>query len=257
VLDLSDLPEQASALSFFKETFPLAPFACVKTQRCLCPYERLRPKEPFEDYLRRTGRRDNYMRRHKWLSHQPGFRIERTEEPLELPRALAEFFRLHKKRWDVDGGSQGIKGQRVEGFHREAVGLLAETKRVRLYTMWVGELAVASVYGILDGDKFLYYQSGYDPGWRSKSVGLVLVGETFKDALLEGRAEYDFLRGTEPYKSEWTTGLRRTVALRIFRRDGLGAWLHRAEEVEAQARRAAKAILPPSVTEEIRRMRRS
>ena len=78
--------------------------------------------------------------------------------------------------------------------------------------MKVGGQAVASVYGILHRDTFIYFQSGYDPEWRNRSVGLVLVGETFKDAIEAGLTEYDFLRGTETYKSDWTTKQRRTVS---------------------------------------------
>ena len=59
---------------------------------------------------------------------------------------------------------------------------------------------MASVYGVVHKRKFLYYQSGYDPAWRSKSVGLVLLAHTVRDAFAEGLAEFDFLRGDEPYK---------------------------------------------------------
>jgi CelD/BcsL family acetyltransferase involved in cellulose biosynthesis len=144
----------------------------------------------------------------------------------------------------------------VEAFHRDATQLLAERGRLRLYTMKVGGRAVASVYGLVHGGSFIYFQSGYDPEWRNRSVGLVLVGETFKDAIAEGLTEYDFLRGTETYKSDWVTKQRRTVALRVHSAKGTGRWYTQAEETARQVRNAAKRVLPTNLVERIRRLRR-
>jgi CelD/BcsL family acetyltransferase involved in cellulose biosynthesis len=122
--------------------------------------------------------------------------------------------------------------------------------------MKVGGQAVASVYGLVHRGSFIYFQSGYDPAWRSKSVGLVLVGETFKDAFAAGLTEYDFLRGTESYKADWTTQQRRTVALRIHPAKGAGSWLTRHEEASRTARDVVKRLLPQYLVEQVRRYRR-
>ena len=195
-------------------------------------------------------------RRRKWLEKQEGYCIEKTESPGALAGPMTDFFRLHALRWAGDGGSQGIKGAGVEAFHRDATGLLAERGRVRMYTMKVAGQAVASVYGILHQGRFIYFQSGYDPAWRSKSAGLVLVGETFMDAFAAGLTEYDFLRGTETYKSDWTSQQRKTVALRIHAAKGPGAWLTRQEEAARHARNVAKRLMPERLVEQVRRLRR-
>jgi CelD/BcsL family acetyltransferase involved in cellulose biosynthesis len=254
VLDLVDLPEDSLTLKVLRETFP--ELQVRVTDRYVCPYESFTPGEPFDAFLKRTGRRDNYLRRRKWLEKQEGYRIERTEKPGALAAPMADFFRLHEARWAADGGSQGIHNKSIEAFHRDATQLLAERGQLRLYTMKVGGQAVASVYGILYRDTFIYYQSGYDPEWRNRSVGLVLVGETFKDAIEAGFKEYDFLRGTETYKSDWTTKQRRTVAVRIHATHGAGAWFTRHEELTGSAREAIKRILPADTVERIRRLRR-
>jgi CelD/BcsL family acetyltransferase involved in cellulose biosynthesis len=254
VLDLTDLHEDSLTVKVLRETFP--ELEVRVTERFVCPYETFTPGEPFDAFLKRTGRRDNYLRRRKWLEKQEGYRIERTEAPGELAAPMMEFFRLHAARWAADGGSQGIKGTGVEAFHRDATQLLAERGRLRLYTMKVGGQAVASVYGILHGSTFIYFQSGYDPAWRNRSVGLVLVGETFKDAIEAGLTEYDFLRGTESYKSDWTTKQRRTVAVRIHATSGAGHWYTRSEELAREGREVLKRLLPANAVERIRRLRR-
>ena len=254
VLDLMDLREDSLTVTALRETFP--DLEVRLTERYVCPYETFAPGEPFDAFLKRTGRRDNYLRRRKWLEKQEGYCIERTEAPGALAGPMTDFFRLHAARWALDGGSQGIKGPRVESFHRDATQLLAERGLLRLYTMKVGGQAVASVYGLLYRDTFIYYQSGYDPEWRNRSVGLVLVGETFKDAIQAGLTQYDFLRGTETYKSDWTTKQRVTVAVRVHAAHGAGRWFTRHEELARGAREVVKRLLPGTTVERIRRRRR-
>lgn len=254
VLDLVDFREDSLTIEVLTRAFGLE--AVRISERYACPFEVLDPAEPFDAFLKRTGRRDNYLRRRKWLEKQEGYVIEKTEVASELAPAMTAFFQLHSARWAADGGSQGIKGPSVEAFHRDATRLLAERGRVRMYTMRIGGRAVASVYGLLHRGSFIYFQSGYDPAWRSKSVGLVLVGETFKDAFEAGLTEYDFLRGTEAYKSDWTTRQRRTVALRVQGPGSLGAWLTWEEELSRYARNAVKAALPERLVERVRRLRR-
>ena len=45
-----------------------------------------------------------------------------------------------------------------------------------------------------------FYQAGRDPDWDHASVGLVLLAHSIRAALEDGRSEYRFLRGAEPYK---------------------------------------------------------
>ncbi|MCY1003134.1 GNAT family N-acetyltransferase [Myxococcus sp. MISCRS1] len=254
VLDLTDLREDSVTVDVLREVF--RGHDVRLSERYVCPYDVLDPREPFDAFLKRTGRRDNYLRRRKWLEKQEGYRIERTEAPGELAGPMTDFFRLHSARWAEDGGSQGIKGTGVEAFHRDATQWLAERGRLWLYTMKVGGKAVASVYGIVHGNRFVYFQSGYDPAWRNRSVGLVLVGESFKDALAAGLTEYDFLRGTETYKSDWVSKQRRTVSVRVHSGTKAGQWYSRAEELARKARNAAKQVLPGTWVEKVRRLRR-
>ncbi|MFP2904390.1 GNAT family N-acetyltransferase [Pyxidicoccus sp. 3LFB2] len=254
VLDLTDLRQGSPTVDVLREVFPGGDVRVA--ERYVCPYDTLDPKEPFDAFLKRTGRRDNFLRRRKWLEKQEGYRIERTEAPGELAGPLTDFFRLHSARWAADGGSQGIKGTGVEAFHRDATQFLAERGRLRMYTMKVGGRAVASVYGILHRDSFVYFQSGYDPEWRNRSVGLVLVGETFRDALESGLTEYDFLRGTETYKSDWVTKQRQTVSVRVHGEAWAGRWFTRSEELARELRNGAKAVMPDTLVEKVRRFRR-
>jgi CelD/BcsL family acetyltransferase involved in cellulose biosynthesis len=155
----------------------------------------------------------------------------------------------------VEGGSDGLTDDRHEAFHRDAAQRLARAGALRMYTLFAARRPVASVYGVVHGSTFNYYQSGYDPNWTGKSVGLVLLARTVQDAFAERLREFDFLRGNEGYKGEWSRAERWTVQLRLWRgararaaRASLGATLF--------AREAVKAALPAGAKDAMRKARR-
>ena len=188
-----------------------------------CPVQDFDPGTEVDEFMSQTSRFKNYTRRRKWLERQPGFCIEVCRDEHTLQPAVDHFFRLHRLRWLEDGGSSGILEVRSEAFHRDAMARLMASGQLRLYTLWVDGVAVASVYALIHGGTFYYYQSGMDPAWRSRSVGLVLIGETFADAIRSGLTRYDFLRGEEAYKFDWVSDSRRLVSRRLFAQRSAGA----------------------------------
>jgi CelD/BcsL family acetyltransferase involved in cellulose biosynthesis len=210
----------------------------------------------YLSFLRAKGRADNLARRKKWLLAQPGFALERAAKPSEVAPALVEFFRLHALRWEKDGGSQGIESAAVRAFHRDACAALAESGRLRLHTLMLQGRALASVYGIVDRDRFYYYQSGYDPAWARRSVGLVLLGETLAEAFAEQRVAFEFLRGSEPYKFEWANAKREIEAVRLVARTPAGAAFVAARDGRAKLGAALRRLLGERAWQGVRRVRR-
>jgi CelD/BcsL family acetyltransferase involved in cellulose biosynthesis len=231
----------------------VAPVVRDARLRFVCPHIPL--AGTWQEFLAGLGRRENLRRREKWLFRQPGVSIEvaRTEE--QAAGAVETFLELHRARWSVEGGSDGLSDQRHENFHREAVQRLARRGWLRLYTLYAARRPVASVYGIVRGSSFLYYQSGYDPAWAQKSVGLVLLARTVEDAFAEKLEDFDFLRGNEAYKTQWARAERWTIQVRLFR--GTRGRTARAFATAAKtARETVKAAIPAPVLEGLRRARR-
>jgi CelD/BcsL family acetyltransferase involved in cellulose biosynthesis len=221
--------------------------------RFVCP--RIPLTGTAEEFFASLGRRENLRRREKWLYKQPGVSIEVARTAAEARPAVERFFELHRARWAVEGGSDGLADPRYEAFHRAAVRELAERGWLRLYTLFVARRPVASVYGVVHKQTFLYYQSGYDPAWASKSVGLILLARTVQDAWREGLSEFDFLRGNEAYKSEWARGDRWTIQMRLWR-GARGQAARTARQATVFARESIKAALPRGALATVRRARR-
>lgn len=221
--------------------------------RYVCPSIPL--EGDYTKYLSTLSRRENLKRREKWIARQPGVSFSCARQPDEGERALDDFLALHRARWAVEGGSDGLTGERHEAFHRAAARRLAEQGQLRMYTLKVARRPVASVYGVVHRDKFNYYQSGYDPNWACKSVGLVLLARTVEDAYREQLREFDFLRGNEGYKAEWARAERWTIELRLWR-GARGRAARAALGLSIFARETVKAALPRRAIEAVKQARR-
>ena len=200
--------------------------------------------------------RPQFKRRRRWLEKRPGFALECLTAPDALVTGLDALFALHHQRWAAEGGSDAIDSPEVEAFHRLAARALAERGWARLYLLHAEGAPRAALYGFRHGDRFVFYQAGYDPEWRARSVGTVLLGEVVRQCFDEALHEYDFLRGTESYKLNWANGFRETVRLRA-RDASLRAAIHDAGRTAYwRLREAGKRALPESALEWARRARK-
>lgn len=209
--------------------------------RFTCP--RIRLADGFPALLAASGRRDNLRRRRKWLDAQPGYRIECETSPDAVAPFLERFCRLHAARWAADGGTQAFSDERLLSFHRRIACRMAEAGTLRLWTMYVASEAVAVAWTFDDGQRALYYQSGFSPSWGSRSVGLVLFARFVEDACERGQREVDLLRGSEPYKFEWTREGRLTTSVTV----AVSSRGHRALALRAlhhSARKQARDLIP-------------
>ena len=84
--------------------------------------------------------------------------------------------------------------------------------------------AIAALYGFSVGKTFTFYQCGMDPAWSRLSVGLVMMGCALEEAIRTGHDEFDFLRGDEAYKFQWTKKARRGITVRFFDRRIRSQW---------------------------------
>lgn len=254
LLDLEDLPCGSPTVDALRRAAAARGAASAVERGSVCPGFAVRGT--FAAHLAGVPRRETYGRRVRWLSRQPGFRVEVATTPAEAGPALDDFLRLHRLRWAAEGGSEGIPSGPVEAFHREVAPLLAARGWLRLYRLHAGGAAIAAVYGLEAGRRFYYYQSGYDPAWAPRSPGLVLVGRTVEDAYARGLADYDFLRGTEPYKLEWASDRRETLHLRLHAPSLRAGAAVLARDAWRGARGAARAVAPPAAWAALRRARR-
>ncbi|MFQ5894695.1 MAG: GNAT family N-acetyltransferase [Nitrospinota bacterium] len=154
--------------------------------------------------LRRKVRRANY-------EAELLFR-EAQEETLE--EDLETFFRLHALS---HAEKERFWNSCTRAFFRAAARAALERGWLRLTFLLADGEPVAASFGLVYGGWYYLYNSGFDPARKELSTGLVLLAHNIEGAIGAGLAEFDFLRGTEPYKYRFGASDRTTFALTLRR----------------------------------------
>ena len=210
----------------------------------VCPFIPL-AGSTWESYLSELGssQRYNFQRRLKGLEKTGEFRLERATAA-DCVRSLDVLIELHHKRWGTRSeASEAFQTESITAFHREFVQAAAEKGWLRLLSLWIGNKPVAALYGLQYGSTFSFYQSGFDPEFAKKSVGLVMMGLAIKSAIEEGAAEYDFLHGDEEYKFHWTQKSKELRRVELFPPRARGFLYRHAITANRAARRLARRVL--------------
>ncbi len=221
------------------------PVRATRTHRC--PYIDLGGGS-FEAYLATLGSEHRYgfQRKLRKLETRHDLRFERVSTESRRIELLPVLFELHRQRWSGRGGSDGLAGEGIAGFHEALTRLALERGWLRLFVLWLGPTPAATLYCFRYGPTFSFYQSGFDPQFTRLSVGLVALGLAIKSAIGEGALEFDFLHGEEGYKFHWTRAARRLGCVQAFPTGPLGRISWVARGALETARRAAHR-LPPGV----------
>jgi CelD/BcsL family acetyltransferase involved in cellulose biosynthesis len=180
-----------------------------------CPYLSL--PSSFDTYVSSLSKnmRYNLRRRTRQVLNLPGgIEIAYVDSATGLPAAMGDLFRLHTLRRAARGGETRFTMKARQEFHRNLAATFLKQGRLRLLLLKANSQTIAAVYCFKYVSKTFYFQSGFDPRWSKYSVGMVLMGQCIEMAIRDGCKEFDFLRGDEDYKFQWTTEVRQTVEVR-------------------------------------------
>lgn len=167
-----------------------------------------------------------YLRsRPSWLRHtidRASKRLERdgiayrvVTDGTDVERALRDLHRLHEQRW-------GPSTNFLAGFELFADAARAGVRRgeMSIHELVAPDGVVASMATFELGGRVSFYQSGRSTEHQWRSAGTVLMARVMGRACDIGMREFDFLRGGEPYKEAWATGVRDVVRIRA----AVGPW---------------------------------
>ncbi|MBL8213868.1 MAG: GNAT family N-acetyltransferase [Bryobacterales bacterium] len=134
---------------------------------------------------------------------------------LPVPEGMHALFALHGTRWQQKDGTAGMfSGHDLQRFHLDAACRLGS--RVRMNALLVNGQVAGVNYLLLDGDTAYGYACGFHPQWARYSPGTLLLGWGLERAMMEGMRRFDFLRGDEPYKSQWGASPYQTMRLQLW-----------------------------------------
>jgi CelD/BcsL family acetyltransferase involved in cellulose biosynthesis len=165
---------------------------------------RLELPDSYDLLLKRVSKKFRwnvqYYSRRIARDHDLKFRLSDSST---VEKDMDTFFALHKKRF-LDLKKPGAYlSPSFRRMHNSIAGDLSEKGQLRLYIMEIDKKPVAALYGFSFNNSFYYYLGGFEPEWGRMSVSTVLIAYAIEQAIAEGLAYFDFLRGDEPYKKKW------------------------------------------------------
>jgi CelD/BcsL family acetyltransferase involved in cellulose biosynthesis len=142
--------------------------------------------------------------------------VRHVTSETQLARGFDILVRLHNERWRRRNVRGAFEDPRFERFHRDAAaGLLAEGA---LEFSWIeiDGRPVAAEYLLSDARGRYAYQGGIDPDALDLEPGRLAAIVMLRQAIDEGCAFYDFLRGDEEYKAHLRAEPRSIITLRLW-----------------------------------------
>ncbi len=141
------------------------------------------------------------------------WRTARTQADVE--RDLPVFFRLQ-----AASASQkaAFLTDEMRTFFQTIAAQSLEKGILRLSVFKRDGVDIAATFSFLYHDRWLLYNSGYDPAYAAHSPGIAAVALAMQDAINEKAGAFDFLSGDEPYKYQLGASNTHTCRVKASRR---------------------------------------
>ncbi|MFQ5947736.1 MAG: GNAT family N-acetyltransferase [Acidimicrobiia bacterium] len=185
-------------------------FGPPETAPITCPYAVLAPNwDQFEAGLGRNLRQ-NLRRYARQLERAAPGRVHHhlASDPEEVRATLDALIHMHQQVRTGHDQPGAFRDPRMVQFHHLVAQRLLQHDRLRLYSLSVAGRLIAALYCLRYRDVVSFYQSGFDRRWGRFGPGRQLMGHAIRSSIEEGAREFDFLRGDEPYKFQWTKHAR-------------------------------------------------
>jgi CelD/BcsL family acetyltransferase involved in cellulose biosynthesis len=218
IVDLRDIPDGEVGTALIERALVRngLPFR-VLPEEDGCPYLSI-DGDAAHQMSKLSGHERRVLRRRSAQAAEQGLRVRIIEHPEQEPGLLEKMMLLESKK-------------HLRSEFPPFIGLLPKVFRSLLDRLgprgWLyvallenGEEPVAHQLGFRCGDKLWDYHKAYDRDYARFAPGTILLPALLDYCFQHGYREYDFLRGEEPYKMVWSSGVHRRSRLLIWNRRG-------------------------------------
>lgn len=158
-----------------------------------------RPVAPLKkDFASRVARKS------RALLDRGGLRFARCSEAGEIAPLLEALFADHQARWRSRGEVGAFATEAKRTFYGRVAPDLLRSGRLELFGLWDGDRPRAVLFGASGGKTLFYLQSAFDESLAPHGPGNVLMYQILRQAQERGFERFDFMKGDEAYKFQWT-----------------------------------------------------
>lgn len=224
--DFRGIREGGAAARLIPELLARAAPARLHVERHPC--SRIPLPADYEAYLASLPQKFRSTVRYRTNKLVKNFSVRffRTDREEDLDGHLKRFFDLHQNRWTAEGHPGSFYDPEKRAFYREVAAGFLQRGWLRFYHLEVDGVIRASQFGFAHGGVLHSLQEAFDRSFRPPGVGgigVVLRGMAIRESIAEGLLAYDFLGGTEEFKTRWGTATHYVQRIRIGAPGAAGA----------------------------------
>jgi len=141
--------------------------------------------------------------------------FKKYDELGSVEESMKIFFELHQKRWTQKGMPGVFSNQEVQHFWLDVAKSFADKGWLALHFLIAGGKPVGALYCYEYNQKMYAVLHGFDPDYSRYGIGNLVHQKIMEKCIMNRIKEFDFLKGDEPYKFNWTRNYRRNLNLRM------------------------------------------
>ena len=202
---LSRLRDDSNSLRAAQILDPSSGFRRLYRTETSCPYVSL--PESYEEYLRtRTKSFRSSIRQAQRQAERHNLRVaELQPESFPSDRLPEIFLSLHLNRF---ADHSALASSIAQSFVRHVFPGLFVDRLLRAFALYEAEKIIAINVCIAGVNSLCLWNGGFTAAAERWSPGKLLIGAGIREAYALNMTEYDFLRGSETYKSRWANDVR-------------------------------------------------
>jgi len=170
--------------------------------------------------------RSNLKRKEKKIIKAGDLQLKVCTEPSDVEQSLKEIFEIEDKSWKVAEGTAITSVQRRQDFYSMLAERTAKAGWLRIYILSLDNKPIAYDFSLLFENRYFMLKTSYDEAFGKLSPGVVLRWYVVEDLFKIGCAEHNFLWGKEPYKMQWSDGVREFYIYRIYNQKAYSSMLY-------------------------------
>ena len=188
----------------------------------------------WEDHEARlpAGRRQNLRRRRRRLEEVLGpVVLEVSDGSEHLERDLDDGLRLEASGWKDRAGTAILARPRAARFYQRLAREAADQGWLRLAFLRSGHRRLAFDYSLEHRGVHYLLKTGFDPEFRQFGPGMMLRADMVRRAHEDGLRSYELLGNDDPWKQDWSSGVRERVSLQLIPKGATGRLVWGVEAV--------------------------
>lgn len=185
----------------------------------ICPYIEI--QTDWDSFLKEqfSGKTRWQMRRSEKRLHKEGeVRIKLLRDLTEEPGTIQRIVQMRQSEYYRGKKRQGLFDDPAKrGFFEEIISLFSPKGWVNIPLLELSGQLIAYRLDFQFRGRYYGYFLGFNPGFSFCTPGKVLMTHLIKECFDKQMAEFDFLRGDESYKFDWTNKYRQNMRIMLFR----------------------------------------